>query len=109
MAFPETVSIETDKTIPLEEVEHALRLVNDPELMLDIVTLELIKRIIIKDHTLHVWMTLTTPFCPYGPSLVEQAKIALESIPSVSEATVELDLSEPWEPSDNVKSLLGLP
>ena len=109
MAFPNPVSIETDETIPLEAVEQALRVVNDPELMLNIVALELIRKIQIKDGTVSVWMTLTTPFCPYGPQLVEQARLALETIPGVKEARVELDLDEPWQPSERVKELLGLP
>ncbi len=109
MSFPETVQIETDESIPLGDVEKALRIVNDPELLLDIVTLELIRLVQIKEGTLRVVMTLTTPFCPYGPQLIEQARIMLEALPSVKDVTVDLDLDEPWQPSERVKQLLGLP
>jgi metal-sulfur cluster biosynthetic enzyme len=57
-----------------EAVREALRAVLDPELHLDVVTLGLIREIDLNVSPANLKMILTTPFCPYGPWMVQQIK-----------------------------------
>ncbi|GAB4422398.1 MAG: metal-sulfur cluster assembly factor [Anaerolineae bacterium] len=79
-----------------EEVREALRGVLDPELHLDVVALGLIRSIELDSTPVLVRMLLTTPFCPYGPWLVQQVKETAEKA-SGREARVEV-LPEQWNP-----------
>lgn len=79
-----------------ETVREALRAVNDPELHLDVVTLGLIRAINLEASPVEVKMLLTTPFCPYGPWLVQQVKETAE-VASGRETKVEV-LPEQWNP-----------
>jgi metal-sulfur cluster biosynthetic enzyme len=79
-----------------EEVREALRSVMDPELHLDVVTLGLIRTIEMEADPLQVNMLLTTPFCPYGPWLVQQVTEAAQGA-SGREVKVEV-LPEVWNP-----------
>src|ERR1035437_3661936 len=55
-------------------VLDALRSVVDPELGMDVVELALIRQIIIGTEASEIKMVLTTPFCPYAGSMVQQIK-----------------------------------
>jgi metal-sulfur cluster biosynthetic enzyme len=79
-----------------ETVREALRSVVDPELHLDIVTLGLLRAIDLESDPVHIKMLLTTPFCPYGPWLVQQVKEAAE-VAADREVKVEV-LPEQWNP-----------
>ena len=79
-----------------ETVWEALRGVLDPELHLDVVALGLIRTIDLANEPVLVRMLLTTPFCPYGPWLVQQVKETAETA-SGREAKVEV-LPEQWNP-----------
>lgn len=57
-----------------EKIRAALREVKDPEIGIDIIELGLVREIQRVDDTLHMKMILTTPFCPYGPALLEMAR-----------------------------------
>ena len=45
----------------------------------------------------HVVMILTTPFCPYGPQLMEQTRRCVQDATGLP-TTIELGL-QMWEPS----------
>jgi metal-sulfur cluster biosynthetic enzyme len=76
----------------------ALRSVIDPELGIDVVDLALIKQIVIGPESAEIKMVLTTPFCPYAGSMVQQMKDAAES---VLEHPVKVTvLAERWDPRD---------
>jgi len=47
-----------------EQVIHALRQVDDPDLNKDIVTLQMVEDVIINNKTVEVFIKLTTPLCP---------------------------------------------
>jgi metal-sulfur cluster biosynthetic enzyme len=49
----------------------ALEEVVDPEIGLNIIQLGLIRNLKIDDEGAIVRMILTTPFCPYGPAMIE--------------------------------------
>jgi metal-sulfur cluster biosynthetic enzyme len=51
----------------------------DPELGLSIIQLGLIRDVTIQDDRAQVKMLLTTPFCPYGPAMVETTRHSAES------------------------------
>ncbi len=79
-----------------ESVREALREVMDPELHLDVVALGLIETVDLETTPLEVKMLLTTPFCPYGPWLVQQVKDVSEKA-SGREVKVEV-LPKQWTP-----------
>jgi len=60
-----------------EDIMNVLKGVNDPEIGIDIVTLELIYNADVVDAKVNIKMTFTTPMCPYGPMLVEEIKANL--------------------------------
>jgi metal-sulfur cluster biosynthetic enzyme len=76
----------------------ALRSVVDPELGMDVVELALIRQIIIGSESSEIKMILTTPFCPYAGSMVQQIQDQAES---VLEHPVKVTLlAERWDPRD---------
>jgi metal-sulfur cluster biosynthetic enzyme len=76
----------------------ALRAVVDPEIGMNVVELALIKQIILGTTESEVKMILTTPFCPYAGSMIQQVK---EQAESVVEHPVKVTLlAERWDPRD---------
>lgn len=89
----------------------ALKQVIDPELMINIVDLGLVYEVEQTDATVNVDMTLTSPACPAGPQIMQQAKMALERLDDVSEAKIQLVMSPPWSPdrmTDDARDQLGI-
>ncbi len=86
----------TNGEVTEDTVKDALRGVMDPELHLDVVTLGLIRSVDLASTPVHVKMLLTTPFCPYGPWLVQQVKETAEQA-TAREAKVEV-IPEQWNP-----------
>ncbi|MEP7285670.1 MAG: iron-sulfur cluster assembly protein [Chloroflexota bacterium] len=80
-----------------DEVRDALREVVDPEIGMDVITLGLIRELELKQDSSHVVMLLTTPFCPYGPQMMEQVRRNVQDKTGVP-TTIELGL-EMWDPS----------
>jgi metal-sulfur cluster biosynthetic enzyme len=79
------------------KVRDALRHVVDPEIGLDVVALGLIREIEVYENKLHVIMILTTPFCPYGPQLLEQTRRTAQEAAELP-TTIEMGL-QMWDPS----------
>jgi metal-sulfur cluster biosynthetic enzyme len=76
----------------------ALRAVVDPEIGMNVVELALIRQIILGDNQTEVKMILTTPFCPYAGSMIQQVK---EQVETVVEHDVKVTLlAERWDPRD---------
>ena len=94
-----------------ETLLDALREVLDPELMINIVDLGLIYEVSQVDAKVSVDMTLTTPACPVGPQLVQQAKMSLEALDDVDEAEIRLVMPPPWSPermTEEARDQLGI-
>jgi len=80
-----------------DRVREALHEVVDPEIGLDVITLGLIRELDLQPDRSHIVMILTTPFCPYGPQLIEQTRRCVQDATGVP-TTIELGL-EMWDPS----------
>lgn len=77
----------------------ALRSVLDPELGIDVVSLGLVYEATRAGDQANVVMTMTTPACPLGESIVADARTALESmVPGVKHADVALVFEPAWTP-----------
>ena len=79
-------------------VLDALRSVVDPEIGMNVVELALIKQVLLGDDETEIKMILTTPFCPYAGSLIQQVKEAAEEAEG-HDVKVTL-LAERWDPRD---------
>ena len=88
---------DTPKTVTEDDVRDALRTVVDPEIGMDVIMLGLIRELDIKPDQTHVNMILTTPFCPYGPQLMEQVRRTVQDVTGVP-TTIEMSM-EMWDPS----------
>ncbi|HEV8289740.1 MAG TPA: metal-sulfur cluster assembly factor [Candidatus Norongarragalinales archaeon] len=93
-----------------EKVMETLKTVEDPELKIDIITLGLVYEIrTYDDNTVFVKMTFTSPGCPYGPQLIQKVKQSIYDLGGVKDVRVEVVLDPPWQPSEEVKMMLGMP
>src|SRR5205823_2012471 len=72
------------------QVLDALRVVQDPDLHRDIVTLGFVKDIKICDSNVAFKVELTTPACPVKELLKEQAHAAVAAIPGVTLVNIEM-------------------
>ena len=89
----------------------ALRQVIDPELMINVVDLGLVYDVQQEETKVSVDMTLTSPACPAGPQIMQQAKMALEALDDVDEAEIKLVMTPPWSPdrmTDEARDQLGI-
>lgn len=78
-------------------LEDGLSEIMDPELGLNIIQLGLVRNIEIKEDHAVVTMILTTPFCPYGPSMMESTRKKVESI--LDKKTKINYGKETWDPT----------
>jgi metal-sulfur cluster biosynthetic enzyme len=77
------------------KLRTALREVKDPELGLDIVQLGMIRDVQLQGNHALIKMILTTPFCPYGPAMMEAARAKAAQALGIA-VNVELG-DEAWE------------
>jgi metal-sulfur cluster biosynthetic enzyme len=90
-----TWQIESTHPELVEPLTQAFREVQDPELGLDIIQLGLVRDVNIDNDSAIVKMILTTPFCPYGPSMLENTRQKAESALSIP---AHMDFSmEAWD------------
>jgi len=82
-----------------EELIESLRSVIDPEIGLNVVELGLMRGFDLDDEndTAKITMILTTPFCPYGPQIIEQVRLAGNQVMNGG-VSVEIG-TELWDPS----------
>ena len=90
---------QADVTHPAQaaDAKEALREVIDPEIGLNIIELGLIRDVNINDEGVQVNMILTTPFCPYGPALLEMARNKVEEALEQT-TTIEIGM-QMWDPT----------
>lgn len=82
------------------DIIMALRQVYDPEIPVNIYDLGLIYEIKVDEgHDVFIKMTLTAPNCPMADYVVDQVKTAIEDVPGVVTATIELVFEPVWDKS----------
>jgi metal-sulfur cluster biosynthetic enzyme len=88
-----------DELAAESELREALRMVVDPEINIDIVTLGLIREIEFRPNEgqVEVRMILTTPFCPYAGTLIQQVKDVTRQL-SPLDPIVTLMEEPQWSP-----------
>ena len=79
----------------VEPLREGLGKVIDPEIGMSIIQLGLIREAKIEDNTLKLRMILTTPFCPYGPAIVESARQKAQEALNMP-VIIEMGM-EPWD------------
>ena len=67
---------QADSTHPelTPQLRDTLREVVDPEIGLSIIELGLVRDVILQEDHAELNMILTTPFCPYGPALLDMTR-----------------------------------
>ena len=95
---PESPLFDAERRATELAILDALRAVVDPEIGMNVVELALIKQIIFGGDSTEIKMILTTPFCPYAGSMIQQVKEQAESVVE-HEVKVTL-LAERWDPRD---------
>lgn len=79
-----------------EKILNALQSVLDPEIGLSVIDLDLIREVVFTPEEADVRMVLTTPFCPYGPMLINQIQTVAEQ---AAEMPVKVTvLPDHWDP-----------
>jgi len=98
-------------TLNPETVKKALRAVKDPELGLNIIDIGLVYDAIVGEAgDVTVRMTLTSPGCPAGAEIMEDAKLVLEDLEGVKSVTIDLVWEPYWTPErmdPRVRAFLG--
>ena len=93
-----------------EEVIDALRVVEDPELGMDIVELGLLYDVEVEGPKVHMTYSLTSMGCPVGPMIEQQMLEVVEGLEGIENVQAELTWEPPWSPekmSDDAKFILG--
>jgi metal-sulfur cluster biosynthetic enzyme len=92
-----TWAIESTNPELSSTLKEALREVIDPEIGLNIIELGLVRDVLVEEDQAKVNMILTTPFCPYGPAMLEMTRQKAES---ALERPTYIEMGhEMWEPS----------
>src|ERR1019366_96772 len=96
-----------------ERVREALCTVDDPEVGMNIVDLGLVYRIDIALELVRVELTMTTPACPMGDLITENAHRAVRAaLPEGVAVEVALVWEPPWTPdmmSESARQTFGWP
>ena len=94
-----------------DTVKKALRAVKDPELGLNIIDIGLIYDALVTEAgDVTVKMTLTSPGCPAGAEIMEDARLVLEDLEGVKSVTIDLVWEPYWTPErmdPRVRAFLG--
>lgn len=92
-----------------QQIIEKIKLVKDPEIGIDVWTLGLIYKIALKDNSVDIVMTLTTPFCPFADDLMNGVRQKVYELGyAEGDVRVELTFSPAWEASDEVRMMLGV-
>jgi FeS assembly SUF system protein len=81
-----------------KKILENLKKVYDPEIPMNIVDLGLIYGFDWHEDKVTLKMTLTAPGCPVAGILAEEVKAAVEKVPEVKEATVDMVWEPAWTP-----------
>lgn len=87
----------TETGVTNEQVLSALSKVIEPELHRDLVSLNMIRDIEIRDAQVRFSVVLTTPACPLKDQIESEARAAVASIPGVEQVDVKLESNVPTD------------
>jgi metal-sulfur cluster biosynthetic enzyme len=93
-----------------EQVFDALRVVEDPELGMDVVDLGLVYDVRVEKGAVTVTYSLTSMGCPAGAMIEEQMREVVTAMDGVDSVVTDLTWTPPWSPemmSDDAKFVLG--
>jgi ATP-binding protein involved in chromosome partitioning len=90
-----------------ETILAALGKVLDPELHKDLVTLNMIRDLEIKDGVVSFTILLTTPACPLKGSIEKAARQAVQTVSGVKSVNIKMDASVPAD--GRARGLMQLP
>ena len=79
----------------VEPLRLKLAEVVDPEIGLNIIQLGLIRGVKVEDEIVKIHMILTTPFCPYGPAMIDTTRQKAQEGAGMP-VVIELGM-EPWD------------
>ncbi len=83
-----------------ERIRAALREVMDPEAGFNIVDLGLIYRVAIAAPQVDIEMTMTSPACPLGDMIIDEAREAVApTLPPGWTVDIRLVWEPPWQPA----------
>jgi metal-sulfur cluster biosynthetic enzyme len=95
-----------------EDILHALKQVMDPELGINVVDMGLVCRAAHVADGIAVSLSMTSPACPLGELMAEDARLALrQSFPNATTIQVDLVRDRPWSPermTEDGRRQLGL-
>ncbi|MGH7568757.1 MAG: metal-sulfur cluster assembly factor [Gemmatimonadales bacterium] len=93
-----------------ELVRQALRQVKDPELDLNIVDLGLVYDVDVDEGDVHIQMTLTSPGCPAGPMITNDAYKVVRALDGVRDVNIEIVWEPYWTPEKiepKIRAMMG--
>ena len=79
-----------------ENIITEIKKIYDPEIPVNIFDLGLIYDISIRDKTVEIEMTLTSPNCPVADSLPKMVKDIVEKLDEVDTVNIKLVWNPPW-------------
>ena len=89
-----------------EQILEALRVVQDPDLHKDIVTLGFVQNVRIEGSAVDFDLVLTTPACPVKDKLRDQAEAAVKALPGVVSVEVRLSADTSSRPNVDKNAVL---
>ena len=90
MAQPGLNLIDMPQMPDRDAILNALRVVVDPDLRRDIVSLGFVKDVVAADGAVSLTIELTTPACPVKDQMRDQAVAAVQALPGVAKVTVQM-------------------
>ena len=100
----------TTEVLNEEIARNALRQVKDPELDMNIVELGLVYDVEIDDGAVRVRMTLTSPGCPAGPMITNDAYRVLRALEGVKDVNIDIVWEPYWTPDridPKIRAMMG--
>ena len=95
-----------DEAVNESSILEALRVVNDPDLKRDIVSLGFVKDLRINNGKVSFTIELTTPACPVKDQLKAEAQSAVAKVPGVTDVEVTLSFKVTSKISSQARTLI---
>ncbi len=90
-----------------EDLVEVFKGYEDPELHIDVWTLGLIYNMEILGDTVKILLTFTSPMCPFGPQMVDELTRRIKE-KGVEHVELNITFEPPWQPSEELRTALGV-